>query len=561
MVSFSTLEILIRNPIHFSAEDTNTLCSAGDSLDEMRSIIDRNIARLEESIRALKSRRNELSPISRIPVEILCNIFKFSLTESTTRRPESWTNFSQVSQQWRTSALRAPELWTNIPLNYPRWAREMLIRSKMAKLTIRSGPSQEISDSKTIETVRSCLYEMNRVEEIKLNTIPGPLLDEIFRDLPNKSAPQLHSLCICFFPRGTAFSIPEDFLCDTERLQSVELTNCKISWDSQLLTGLTRLVLQVYLKADSSILQVLQALQRMPALTELRLLNSIPDKSEGPSTYPFVDLPCLRLLSISSGVGALTTVLHHITFPRSTILNLICDENQFTQIGFSNFFSVLRTKFLSTLVIRSLGLEVQNNSKTHGLIFYLRNQDCFPFPQISQLQSQLVLIWPSSQPHNHVKALTCAFDAMSLYFLTDLQISTEDCIDSQTWVKTFGKLPQLEQVRVEDTLSLDSFLEALVYKTKAADKSKIANRNVSFPKLRCIHLERIEFESVDMLLECLMERCERNTEVQVLRLEDCDISPDEVERLKEIVVDVIWDGREKGFSEEDLEGDDGEGSD
>ena len=85
---------------------------------------------------------------------------------------------------------------------------------------------------------------------------------------------------------------------------------------------------------------------------------------------------------------------------------------------------------------------------------------------------------------------------------------------------------------------LDSFLEALVYKTKAADKSKIAYRNVSFPKLRCIHLEGIDFESVDMLLDCLMERCERNAEVQVLGLEDCDIFHDEVERLKDIVVDV-----------------------
>ena len=41
----------------------------------MRSSIDREIARLKESIRALKSRRNELSPISRLPAEILCNIF------------------------------------------------------------------------------------------------------------------------------------------------------------------------------------------------------------------------------------------------------------------------------------------------------------------------------------------------------------------------------------------------------------------------------------------------------------------------------------------------------
>ena len=98
--SNSTSKSQIWNPIIFYLDHTNTLCSAGDSLDETRSIIDRNIARLEESNRALKSRRNELSPISRLPVELLCNMFKFS--ESQARRPESWTNFSQVSQHWRT---------------------------------------------------------------------------------------------------------------------------------------------------------------------------------------------------------------------------------------------------------------------------------------------------------------------------------------------------------------------------------------------------------------------------------------------------------------------------
>ena len=160
------------------------------------------------------------------------------LTESRARRPESWTNFSQVSQRWRTSALSAPQLWTNIPLSYPRWAQEMLIRSKMAKLTIRSRPSYESSDPKTIETVRSCLYEMNRVEEIKLTAFPGLILEDIFRELP-KSAPQLHTLCLRPFSSGPAFSIHDDFLYDTENLQRVELTNCKISWNSRLLTGPT----------------------------------------------------------------------------------------------------------------------------------------------------------------------------------------------------------------------------------------------------------------------------------------------------------------------------------
>ena len=132
---------------------------------------------------------------------------------------------------------------------------------------------------------------------------------------------------------------------------------------------------------------------------------------------------------------------------------------------------------------------------------------------------------------------------MSLPFLTHLQISTSDYIDSQTLVETFGKLPLLKRVCVEG-YPPRSFLDALVYKTKAAEKSKTAYRNVSFPKLRRIDLEGMAI-SVDMLLDCLMERCERKAEVWVLRLDDCyNISSVDVERLKEIVVDVIWDGIE-----------------
>jgi hypothetical protein len=122
-------------------------------------------------------------------------------------------------------------------------------------------------------------------------------------------------------------------------------------------------------------------------------------------------------------------------------------------------------------------------------------------------------------------------------------------MDSQIWLETFGKLPQLEWVDVFG-YTVQSFFGALVYKTEAADKSKSAYCNVSFPKLRHINLQCIDFAqtnlvSIDMLMDCLMERYERNAEVQVLRLEDCYILREDVERLEEIVVDVIWDGVEK----------------
>jgi hypothetical protein len=73
-----------------------------------------------------------------------------------------------------------------------------------------------------------------------------------------------------------------------------------------------------------------------------------------------------------------------------------------------------------------------------------------------------------------------------LHFLPQLRTSTLDCIDSMTWVNTFGKLPLLERVCVQ-YYSLFSFFEALVYKTK--EDEKMITATVLFPRLRYIHLE------------------------------------------------------------------------
>ena len=432
----------------------------------------------------------------------------------------------------------------------------MLKRSKKAKLTIQSRSSFLAPNSKISETIRSCFSEMNRVEEIKLFTVSGLILEDCFRVSP-KSAPHLRILCIgshSFSYVESGFSIPEDFLYDTERLRRVELINCKISWDSRLLTGLTRLSLEncLDLEAKSSIIQFLHALQRMPALTDLHLKDSIPEDLENLSTYPVVDLPYLRVLHIASGVRTLTTVLRHITMPPTTTWSLTCRGSQSTVIDFTNFFSVLATKFFPSLVVRKLSLRVLDGA---DLEFRFWTSTIISSPS----QSQLVLSWTTLPvPHSYAKVLTCAFDGMSLPFLTQLDISTMECIDSETWVKTFGTLPLLKQVYVHGSAS-PSFFEALLHKTKAAEKSKTAYRNVSFPKLQHIDLEGIDFAnlrsiSVDRLLDCLMDRCERNAEVQMLCLDNCfSLLSEDVERLEEVVVDVAWDGVEQEVSDEDKE--------
>ena len=558
--------------------------SAGDpSVDQARSAIDHDIAILEESIRALKSRRNELAPVSRLPPEILCNIF--SLIEDRNAfefmdpirgwgSPESWIDFSRVSRHWRSIALSAPELWTNIPFNYPRWTQEMLTRSKMAKLTIRVDAYQSMNP-RVFDSIESCLRMIERLGEINISTPLESMPESLFQDLP-KSAPQLHTFRIALLPPSfpgpeSPFTIHEDFLSDTERLKNVHLVNCKISWDSRLLTGLTYLTIHLHnslmdnTTSSDSIISFLHALQRMPALTDLDLENSIPYDSGGLSNYPAVDLPCLRLLRISSGVNALTTALRHINFPNNAVLNLTCKATQFTQINFSKFLFVLAEKFLSFLVIRNLSVQVAGVAQ-NGLKFLAWTsatpQDC-SFDSLVPDQFELVLSWPylNDNIHNHTKTLIAAFDAMNLSGLTHLQLSTSAHIDSQTWLKTFGKLPLLEWVHVE-SYTVQSFLDALADTTNAADKSTSAYHNVPFPKLRHIRMSGTDFAytklgsiSVDMLMHCLMERHERNAEIQELYLDHCyNISQDDIERLETIVVHVYWDGVEQGrYASEDSE--------
>ena len=151
-----TLRIQSRNSIVFSPDDINASCSVGDPLVVMRSIIDRDMARLEKSIQALKSRHYPAETSCLLSLAFVlksCATYFLLLMKTASSGAQSLgptlVKYHNIGEL-RSSVLSAPELWTNIPLSHPLWAQEMLKRSKMAKLTIRSGLSLEKLNPKTI---------------------------------------------------------------------------------------------------------------------------------------------------------------------------------------------------------------------------------------------------------------------------------------------------------------------------------------------------------------------------------------------------------------------------
>ncbi|KAF6751393.1 hypothetical protein DFP72DRAFT_497576 [Ephemerocybe angulata] len=89
---------------------------------ESQIVLDREIARLEHDLVILKRRRNVLSPVSRIPPELISNIFFLSLrflqadgiTPEELHPDETKQAICAVCHQWREAVFTEPKLWMEI---------------------------------------------------------------------------------------------------------------------------------------------------------------------------------------------------------------------------------------------------------------------------------------------------------------------------------------------------------------------------------------------------------------------------------------------------------------
>ncbi|TFK59829.1 hypothetical protein BDN72DRAFT_851031 [Pluteus cervinus] len=132
------------------------LPSSPELVQSERDHIDARISQLELAVVILKKRRNFLSPVSRLSVDVLLNIFEcvqndnedefFNVTYPRRRAsspsflfPLTWIRaLTHVCSRWRSLALDTATLWTNITFrnNSVRYATEMLTRTRGARLSI-----------------------------------------------------------------------------------------------------------------------------------------------------------------------------------------------------------------------------------------------------------------------------------------------------------------------------------------------------------------------------------------------------------------------------------------
>ncbi|TFY73441.1 hypothetical protein EWM64_g10571 [Hericium alpestre] len=271
---------------------------------------------------ALKTQRNALLPISRLPPEVLSQIFQYiAVVEQSYPRTRyfppflgssgtlGWIKITHVCRQWRDVALADSRLWAKTVCALPSATPEMLQRSGTAPITINHDFSYYRNKSRILKSVQLALTHIARTKEIRISANKR-ILTNIVDSLQDNPAPILETLELCLSADArTGFfyesvHLPARICSSTPRLRNLILDNCSIPWDSPLLRNLTHLEVRLLTFCMPEVLlptipQLITILSRCPDLQTLVLSDALPELAT-PPPIPRPSVPCISRTSRAS---------------------------------------------------------------------------------------------------------------------------------------------------------------------------------------------------------------------------------------------------------------------
>ncbi|KAH8987711.1 hypothetical protein EDB86DRAFT_2084659 [Lactarius hatsudake] len=312
--------------------------SQENSRENQRRAIDAEIRllqeSLQESLRALRLRRNALAPISSLPPELFAVIFSFlrlppSGTVLLGGAPDphlSWLNVAHVCHQWREVALNQPFFWSHVDFTTltPAGATEMLVRAKSVPLYLEAWVPKYHWDGARFRTFQRRLQSpVSHIFQLAISAEPFGL-DMVLKGLVSP-APILEYLSLSGNKKNhmKRASVADTlFNGSTPRLSRLVLWHCDISWKSPLFRGLKNLKIYTLSTDARPRLSVwLDALEEIPQLRTFVLHSASPITS----SFPFdvertVTLPSLTYFDISNSPEDCGLALAHLVLPALTSL-------------------------------------------------------------------------------------------------------------------------------------------------------------------------------------------------------------------------------------------------
>ena len=290
-----------------------------------------NVEKCRESVRALKTKRNQTVPISNLPPEIVCEIFSF-LRFDEGYESRRWIYLAHVNRHWRDVVFSFPALWNNSPpLALHHWVDEILRRSpeKVAGFSL----SADMDIGQSIRGLKKILRHSYEIKSLSITNMQ--YRNQGIMERLQKFAPHLQALCIAGPPGSGAqdmrhyidqFRIPDNVLIAAVKLRRLELSDCRVYFNSYMLSHITHLKLHDLSRYERPTYpEFMNALGKIINLQHLDLKNAFPfDKSPQDEHSPpdHVTFSHLQSLTKSCTVTQAQDFFCGITFPSNAKVNI-----------------------------------------------------------------------------------------------------------------------------------------------------------------------------------------------------------------------------------------------
>ncbi|KAJ8521262.1 hypothetical protein ONZ45_g2031 [Pleurotus djamor] len=534
------------NLVPVTTQDTYN--SAFDAVKD----IDQELSQINESARTLRSRRNALAPISTLPPELLSTIFEYTVSPDL-----AWIAVTQTCRRWRAVAFGSAKLWSDVRLSRPKWAKEMLKRSRGAPIHIEGDLS--FPTPRLLDVLQATLEHTHRTRSLRITAFHSTL--HSVASTLEKGAPLLQSLTLRNslrngFALDVGMMIPPTM--SAPQLRRLELQKCNIEWSSPFLQHLTSF--KLHDASRPSAFELLTALQAMPHLKVLDLRNCLPLATDY-TKLPVVPLNQLTDVTLRDTLESCSAFFAHVSYPHPVSIDMDCTCWEGDDKTFLGCLDLL-CRVPAQLV---LGLELVQEGPTSVSIVVSDSPSLRATTGRTRTSLSLALRWASELNVSPSQLMLHCCKLLKLTHLRTLRYHQAQEPEPSLWTDCISHLPKLQNV-VASGVPINSFVESLhprrSPRLSASRSNNFAGSCTAFRGLEKVTLQRGVFTGstsgrtlLSNLHDALRSRAERDLGVSKLSFEWCvGLGDRDIAAFHGVVQGVIWDGLELIMDSDDDEG-------
>lgn len=543
---------------------------------EAKEAIQREFDEYQRKLVMAKRRFNMYTLVACFPTEVLSDIFTHyqylireaegDLQGAHNGRPYHWLKVTHICYFWRHTALSTPHLWTRITVTNAACIKEMFRRANNVGLSLKITVSPLLDNHKALQTrvnvAQRCLSTLQIFDCVDILAGDTQDVADLFK---NASSPaHLQTLIISTMgmpgmPESRWEGSPAGFIKKPmPKLRYLQYEGANFQWtEAAFRPTLTYLDIRNGSATGQTdmftVTQIIRALQTMPGLQHLTLVDVFASNQAECRTSAPIDMPALKTIRLDASAKHCANLLECISIPSHTSLTFKMDGDT----PFVRLATAICTKLeASGAVLKSASFsrETEHSSLWVYAWSNIRSLTTIHTQHASPLLTFCVTV---QRQNTDAKAIEQLLADFSLPEVRTLYLNGIRGLTKAVWTKLAPRLPALRGVRLKGNTA-EGLPEILASKPLLPSKLQASSSSRAphyFPRLHTLLFDEVRFETTNAQGHSFLRRL--NTAITVRRrgpalgiikkvmvVQGIDIAMGEILSLKKVVPVVLWDGYE-----------------